>query len=289
MKELSVIIVTYNSEPDIYGCLEALFAHNDLGEALEVIVVDNNSSCFAHMRDELKRLYGDKVKVCSNKQNGGYGQGNNIGIKHATSPVIMIMNPDVRWEKGSFKTIVQAYQTSPTLAMCGFKQVTMQGDRALSFCYTNCSSAIEKSLGTFIANRLEHYQAKKMCLAGACFCIRKAMMETIGGFDEQIFLYAEENDIHYRMHEHFPQAFSRYNPQMVYRHRCENRAFSENSWRQQIESNLYVCQKRHIAPARYLQTEIGSMRIVRLLKRLSGNTANLPVLDKKLAIIRSYT
>lgn len=107
MKELSVIIVTYNSEPDIYGCLEALFAHNDLGEALEVIVVDNNSSCFAHMQDELKRLYGDKVKVCSNKQNGGYGQGNNIGIKHATSPVIMIMNPDVRLKQISLREIVQ--------------------------------------------------------------------------------------------------------------------------------------------------------------------------------------
>lgn len=286
---MSVIIVTYNSEPDIYGCLEALFAHNDLGEALEVIVVDNDSRDFAHMQDELKRLYGARVQVLHNTQNGGYGQGNNLGIQHSSAPVIMIMNPDVRWERGSFKTIVQAYQTSPTLAMYGFKQVTMQGDRALSFCYTNCSSAIEKSLGTFIANRLEHYLAKKMCLAGACFSIRKAMMETIGGFDEQIFLYAEENDIHYRMHKRFPQALSRYNPQMVYRHRCENRAFSESSWRRQIESNLYVCQKRHIAPARYLQTEIGSMRIVRLLKRLSGQTANIPVLDKKLAIIRSYT
>ena len=31
------------------------------------------------------------------------------------------------------------------------------------------------------------------------------------------------------------------------------------------------------------------MRIVRLLKQLSGQTANIPVLDKKLAIIRSYT
>ncbi len=289
MKELSVIIVTYNSEPDIYGCLDALFAHNDLDDALEVIVVDNNSRDFAHMQDEIARLYGKKVTVLSNSQNGGYGQGNNIGIRHASSPVIMIMNPDVRWENGSFKSIVQAYQEHPTLAMCGFKQVTMQGDRALSFCYTNCSSAIEKSLGTFMANRFDRYKAKEMCLAGACFSIRKAMMETIGGFDEHIFLYAEENDIHYRMQERFPQALYRYNPQMVYRHRCENREFSESSWRRQIESNLYVCQKRHIAPARYLQTEIGSMRIVRLLKRLSGQTANLPVLDKKLAIIRSYT
>ena len=33
MKELSVVIVTYNSEPDIYRCLDALFAHNDLDDA----------------------------------------------------------------------------------------------------------------------------------------------------------------------------------------------------------------------------------------------------------------
>ena len=96
MKELSVVIVTYNSEPDIYGCLDALFAHNDIGDALEIIVVDNNSRDFTHMRDEIARLYGEKVIVLSNSKNGGYGQGNNIGIRHATSPVIMIMNPDVR-------------------------------------------------------------------------------------------------------------------------------------------------------------------------------------------------
>ena len=46
MKELSIIIVTYNSEPDIYGCLEALFAHNDIYDALEVIVVDSISRDF---------------------------------------------------------------------------------------------------------------------------------------------------------------------------------------------------------------------------------------------------
>ena len=63
MKELSVIIVTYNSEPDIYGCLEALFAHNDICDALEVIVVDNNSRDFQQMKEEITRLYGETVTV----------------------------------------------------------------------------------------------------------------------------------------------------------------------------------------------------------------------------------
>ena len=34
--------------------------------------------------------------MISNKINGGYGQGNNIGIRKASGSVILIMNPDVR-------------------------------------------------------------------------------------------------------------------------------------------------------------------------------------------------
>jgi len=134
MKELSVVIVTYNSEPDIYGCLDALFAHNDLDDALEVIVVDNNSRDFTHMQDEIARLYGGKVIVLSNSKNGGYGHGNNIGIRHASSPVIMIMNPDVRIIQISLKGIVAQYQKDPHLALLGFKQiVNMAGKRGSSF------------------------------------------------------------------------------------------------------------------------------------------------------------
>ena len=45
MIKLSVIIVTYNSEKDIFDCLQSLYANNNLNEGeLEVIVVDNNSA-----------------------------------------------------------------------------------------------------------------------------------------------------------------------------------------------------------------------------------------------------
>lgn len=288
MKALSVIIVTYNSEPDIYECLEALFAHNDLDEALEVIVVDNNSSAYAHMLEEIQRLYDTRVTVLSNPRNGGYGQGNNIGIAHATAPVILIMNPDVRWQTGSFKAITEAYAADPNLALYGFKQQTMSGQRAVSFCYTNCCSGWKRSIGTFLMNRFDLYRPEQMCMAGACFSVRKEMFESIGGFDESIFLYGEENDIHYRLREHFPKSVMRYNPQILYRHRCENREFSETAYRQQIESNLYVCRKQKKDPRTYLINEEKNIRIVRRLKRLTGSTNTIPLLDRKLAIVRSY-
>ena len=76
MIRLSLIILTYNSEKDIYDCLQSVYQYNDIGNSLEVIVVDN----FTQMRDKINLQYPD-VKVIANTKNGGYGQGNNIGIR----------------------------------------------------------------------------------------------------------------------------------------------------------------------------------------------------------------
>lgn len=289
MKELSVVIVTYNSEPDIYGCLDALFAKNDLGEGLEVIVVDNNSRDYAHMRDELARLYGQRVTVVQNTRNGGYGQGNNIGIRQASAPIIMIMNPDVRMETTGLKTIVQAFERDAKMAMYGMKQLTMSGKRSLSFAYTNYCSPVLRSIGTFIANKYDRYDEKKMCFAGACFCIRKAMFEQVGLFDEHIFLFGEENDIHYRLRTQVPSAHFFYNPSIIYRHDCEDREFSEKSYLLQLESNCYVISKQHRTPQRYLNIEERTLQLLRIIKILTGTTGNLDIVNKKIALVRSYS
>ncbi len=96
MKKISTVIVTYNSEAHIYDCLDSLFKYNDIGDDLEVIVVDNCSQKFTDMKDRIENKYAKSVTVISNLCNGGYGQGNNVGIKASHAPIIMIMNPDVR-------------------------------------------------------------------------------------------------------------------------------------------------------------------------------------------------
>ena len=43
MKRLSIIIVTYNSEKDIFDCISSIKQWSDIPfEELEVIIVDNN-------------------------------------------------------------------------------------------------------------------------------------------------------------------------------------------------------------------------------------------------------
>ena len=42
-KKISIVIVTYNSDNHISDCLESIFKYNDIGDALEIIIVDNMS------------------------------------------------------------------------------------------------------------------------------------------------------------------------------------------------------------------------------------------------------
>lgn len=256
MKALSVIIVTYNSEPDIYGCLDALLTHNDLGEALEIIVVDNASTSFERMHTEIQRLYGNRITVLSNTRNGGYGQGNNLGITHATAPVIMIMNPDVRWQEGSFKAITEAYQKDEQLAICGFRQVVNEnGKRGISFSLLNHYNGLIRLLGGIIAKRLDLFCWRHMYFCGACFCVRKSIMEQIGLFDEHIFLYGEENDIHYRIHSAFPKTHDRYLAKMVYLHPTDDRPTTNQERQLRIQSNEYVMHKQGRAEGTYIRSE----------------------------------
>ena len=87
-KDLSLIILTYNSEKDIYDCLQSVYQHNDIGDALEIIVVDNNSTHYAEMQRTIQSLYPD-ITIIANTSNGGYGQGNNVGITAATSLLVL--------------------------------------------------------------------------------------------------------------------------------------------------------------------------------------------------------
>lgn len=115
MKRLSIIIVTYNSERDIYDCLESIRRHTDIApEELEIIIVDNNSRQADAMFSEIRHRFGPDIILLRNPRNGGYGQGNNLGIRQASSPVVLIMNPDVRLMEPLFQTVLKPL--TPTAA-----------------------------------------------------------------------------------------------------------------------------------------------------------------------------
>ena len=224
MKRLSIIIVTYNSEHDIYDCVSSIIKFSDIPlSELELIIVDNNSRDTDTMFENLKELYGNNIILIKNTHNGGYGQGNNVGIKKATAPVILIMNPDVRLIEPIFKTTIEAFEQDSKLAMYGMKQMlTATIPSTNSFTCTYALNGYIQTIMSSVCNRYDHYIAKYMHLSGSCFYIRKQMFEHVGLFDESVFMYGEEEDIHYRM---WKLGYTKmvYNPKLHYIHLVKER------------------------------------------------------------------
>ena len=245
MKRLSVIIVTYNSEHDIYDCLASIRKHQDLQpEELEIIIVDNNSRDTDGMFAKLRELYGNDIVLVKNTNNGGYGQGNNVGIRMATAPVILIMNPDVRLLMPIFKTATDAFEQYAELSMYGMKQLlgNLQDSRN-SFCCEYAMNGYVYTIMTSLCNHFDIFFQKYMYFSGSCFFIRRSMFTEAGLFDENIFMYGEEEDIHFRMRM---KGYKRmvYNPNLNYVHMVENRLPDLRYEVKLLEAAIYQGNKR---------------------------------------------
>lgn len=273
-KKISIIIVTYNSESHIYECLESIFQHNDICEGLEVIVVDNMSKNGDMMFNEILQRFGSRIILLKNKRNGGYGQGNNIGIRRATAPIIMVMNPDIRLKQPIFNKIIRYFEI-PEVAMVGMKQMISKTRKGLSF---NTTYTVDNVFGFFqavILNRLNIYMQKYMYLSGACFFIRKSVFQEIGLFDEDIFLYGEENDVHYRLRKTSKKYRTIYDQHLMYYHLTDNRPLTMTELQRTFDSKIKFYKKYNLNSKLLFKNEIKYAKLIRLVQFLSRKTENV--------------
>lgn len=225
MKKVSIIIVTYNSEKDIYDCISSIQKFSDIPlSEIELIIVDNNSTGCDTMFDKLKTLWGEDIVLIKNSCNGGYGQGNNVGIRQCSAPVVLIMNPDVRLVCPIFKKAIDLFSKDKSMCMLGMKQwLTLEVPSTNSFTCTYMMNGYLSTILSALCTRLDIYIAKYMHFSGSCFFINKAMFEAVGLFDESVFLYGEEDDIHYRLKHRFKDCKMVYNKNLKYLHLTKER------------------------------------------------------------------
>ena len=284
MKQLSVIILTYNSEKDIYDCLGSVYQYNDIGDDLEVIVVDNQSQGYKVMYERLEKEY-PQVHTMQNTHNGGYGQGNNVGIRVAQAPIVAIMNPDVRLVMPCFKTMLQQFN-NPQVVMCGGKQMYPNGKPGWSFaCDYNIWGPI-RIIARNIFKRFDHYNYTYMHLSGAFFLIRKDKFTQIGLFDEGLFMYGEEADIHMRLRKTFPTNYMLFLPTITYLHLSSERNFSEKQIKNTIHGDTYVFHKHHLPINSYFRTMLWTTSMLQIRALLQGQLKTFNDIAEQKKILR---
>lgn len=279
-KKLSIIIVTYNSENHIYDCLSSIYRNNDINDLLEIIVVDNNSENSIIMFEKLKELYCDLILIHNNK-NGGYGQGNNLGIKNASGDIIMVMNPDVRLIKPIFRQAINHFDNTRNLALLGMKQWFDKRKPGLSFDVDSTYSSnnpIINVLKSKICNLFNYFNPKDMYINGSCFFIRKENFRNIGGFDENLFLYCEEKDVNRRLKD--ANLLVRYDSNLHYMHLAGNRDISYKQHICSLNSELYYRRKNGLSEKKCLKDNIILLKFYLIVNLLRGNKESKPIISR---------
>lgn len=247
MKELSVIVVTYKSGKHICPCLDALVKANDIGTRLEVLIVDNEVTGAEERRRKLEAYRSQlDMKYIVNTRNGGYGQGNNLGIHYALAPLVLIMNPDVRLTGATPGRICDAFNRNSELALLGMRQKLGNGHRGRSFLWASGLPAGLIGSGLlWFSNRFGCFFPRWECIQGSCFALRKSVFEAIGMFDETVFMYGEERDIHSRLRK-MGNARIACDWNMSYQHLTDKRHFNFSALVKSWEVSARWCRKNGI-------------------------------------------
>ena len=123
--DLSIIIVSYNTWKLTDQCLESIFTSlANTSISYEVIVVDNASK---DRSPELIKKHYPAVRLLSNKENAGYGKGNNQGIRAATGSVVLLLNSDILVLDQAIEKLYRFFMTLPAKSIAGGSRLFATG------------------------------------------------------------------------------------------------------------------------------------------------------------------
>jgi GT2 family glycosyltransferase len=199
--KLSIVILNYNVRYFLELCLKSVQQAITTIDA-EIIVVDNNSSDDSCAM--VKQLFPEVVLI-ENKENYGFSKGNNIGVAKANGEYVCILNPDTVVAEDTFIKLLEFSTTKEKLGIVGCKLINGAGEflpeskRNVPY----VKAALLKLLGNsklYYASHLDKNETGDVdILVGAFMFLKRALYNTVGGFDEDYFMYGEDIDLSYRI------------------------------------------------------------------------------------------
>jgi GT2 family glycosyltransferase len=116
---LSIIIINYNSFVITANCIRSVIEFTK-GINYEIILVDN-ASTERDAGDFLKEF--PQIKLIKSEVNGGFAQGNNLGIAQAKGEYILLLNSDTIFTENSAAKAIEYLQKLHPLAIVGCRMV----------------------------------------------------------------------------------------------------------------------------------------------------------------------
>jgi hypothetical protein len=203
--EVSIIIVNWRSKDYVRACLRSI-AQERHRDSYEIFVVDNDSAdgCGAMLKEQFPR-----VRYIHSATNLGFAGANNLAAAESRGRYILFLNPDTEICEDAIQTLSAALAAHPGAGMAGAR--LLNTDRTLQ---TTCVTAIPTILNQTLNLRWLRlafpmwsiwgmqalYRDSKsptsvQAISGACMMARREVVEQVGGFTTDYFMYGEDMDL----------------------------------------------------------------------------------------------
>jgi GT2 family glycosyltransferase len=185
---VSIIIPVYNGEHHLNELIENLV--NQTYKKIEIITVDNNST--DNSLELLKVLSKEKtfLRIFSNKKNEGYCGGCNKGIENAYGEFLLFLSQDRIMNNDWIEKIVDEINKNEKTG-CVIGKVEREGASSPEYGHSYDVYGAVLINGSPVESNL--------FFGGGTVLIRKKILDEIGGFDPEFFIYQEDVDICWRI------------------------------------------------------------------------------------------
>ena len=181
--DISIIIVSYNTNKVINDCLESL--QTSSGIEKEIFVIDNAST------DETVKTISVRfpaVKLIANSENRGFGAANNQAMPSCRGKYMVFLNPDTTVAEDTLQKSFFYMEANQHVGLAGLNMVNPDGSHQSSVSYRYPG---EK----YARDELAALKGPIACVLGAAMIARLDIMNHLGGFDEDFFLYGEDQNL----------------------------------------------------------------------------------------------
>lgn len=187
---IAALVVTYNSEKWIGGCVESLLESSVRFN--HIVIIDNNSQ--DNTETIVQNIKSKSVNIVFKNlfQNSGFAKANNIGMGICVElgvDWVLLLNPDAKIEKDGIRIALDSVADDLEVACVGGLELKYDSDEYSKFTMTHSYNAFSCN-GDIV--EVDGKEGSQIC--GAFLLLRTNAVEKIGLFDPIFHMYFEESD-----------------------------------------------------------------------------------------------
>jgi GT2 family glycosyltransferase len=203
--DVSIIIVNFNTKQLTQDCINSVF-EKTTNIVFEIILIDNASTDGSA---DIFRL-DNRIIFVESEENLGFGRANNLGIKIANGRNIFFLNPDTLLINNAVKTLSDFLDIHSKIGVSGANLVDKNLTPIKSF--SRFLPGLEEELNDLTGHRWErlcygkntfyNYTRTPLQVAfivGADMMVKRSVLDIVGSFDKDFFLFYEETELSYRI------------------------------------------------------------------------------------------